>query len=164
MSETVNTILSPNARDVIDRCLQKYPEDRRQSALLAALTVVQAENGGYLSEALMDAVAEYLAIPRIAVYEAATFYTLYDLQPVGKYKINVCTNISCKLRGCEEIIKHLQDRLGIQVGETTADSKFTLREVECLAACANAPMMQIGKKYYEDLTPAKVDEILQQLD
>lgn len=164
MNDVAQATLSANARTKIDRWLQKYPEDQKQSALLAALRIVQDENGGSLSESLLDAVAEYLAIPHIAVYEAATFYTMYDLQTVGKYKINICTNISCKLRGCGKIVKHLQDQLNIKLGETTVDGKFTLREVECLAACANAPMMQIGKTYYEDLTPAKVDEILQQLD
>ena len=94
----------------------------------------------------MDAVADYLGMPKIAVYEVATFYTMYELKPVGKHKINVCTNISCMLRGSEEIVEHLEKRLGIKLGETTADGKFTLREVECLAACVNAPVMQIGQR------------------
>ena len=155
--------LSQNTRDEIDHWLTKYPAEHKQSALLPALTQVQKENGGYLTETLMDAVAAYLALPKITVYEVASFYSMYELKAVGKYKIEVCSNVSCKLRGAEKIINHLQQNLGIKTGETTADGKFTLREVECLAACANAPMMQIGEQYYEDLTPEKVDKILQKL-
>lgn len=157
-------LLSQRTKDEINKWLLKYPADRKQSALLSALTIVQDENKGYLTEALMDAVADYLELPKITVYEAATFYSMFELEPVGQYKIDVCTNISCKLCHSAGIIAHLQKRLKIKPGETTPDGKFTLREVECLAACANAPMMQIGKKYYEDLTPEKVDEILDNLD
>ncbi|MEE9451244.1 MAG: NADH-quinone oxidoreductase subunit NuoE [Gammaproteobacteria bacterium] len=155
--------LSQSACDEIDHWLTKYPAEHKQSALLPALTLAQKENGGYLTEALMDAVAAYLALPKITVYEAASFYSMYELKAVGKYKIEVCSNVSCKLCGAEKIINHIQQRLEVKTGETTADGKFTLREVECLAACANAPMMQIGEQYYEDLTPEKVDQILQKL-
>jgi NADH-quinone oxidoreductase subunit E len=103
-------------------------------------------------------------MPNIAVYEVATFYSMYEHKPVGKHKICVCTNISCLLRGSEEIVEHLEKRLGIKMGETTPDNKFTLKEVECLAACCGAPMFQIGKDYYEDLTPEKVDDILKRLE
>lgn len=157
-------LLSQQAKDEIDRWLLKYPSGQKQSALLAALTIVQDENNGSLTEALMDAVAEYLELPKITVYEVATFYTMFELNPVGKYKIDICTNISCQLCGAAKINEHLQKRLKLKPGETSADRKFTLREVECLAACANAPMMQIGENYYEDLTPEKVDKILDSLD
>jgi len=156
-------IISAKAQAEIDLWVEKYLPEQKQSAVLAALTIVQEENGGYLNEALLEAIADYLDMPRIAVFEVATFYTMFDLQPVGKYKINVCTNISCQLCGSHKIVEHLQHRLGIKLGETTPDQRFTLRGVECLAACTNAPMMQIGKHYYEDLTPEKVDDILQKL-
>jgi NADH-quinone oxidoreductase subunit E len=113
---------------------------------------------------LMNAVADYLEMPPIAVYEIATFYTMFNLKPVGQHVIEVCTNISCMLCGCDKIVNHLKKRLQINFNETTSDGKFTLREVECLAACANAPMLQIGKKYYENLTAEKVDQILDELE
>jgi len=103
-------------------------------------------------------------IPMAEVYEVATFYSMYNLKPVGRHQINVCTNISCMLRGSGGIVAHLEGKLGIKLGETTPDGRFTLKEVECLAACGGAPMMQIGGKYHEDLTPARVDEILKGLD
>jgi NADH-quinone oxidoreductase subunit E len=164
MSETNKLQLSAAIRAKVDKWMKRYPADRKRSATTAALKYAQAENGGWLSRELMDAVAEYLEIPKIAVYEVATFYTMFNLEPVGRNVIDVCTNISCSLRGCDKIVAHLQKRLQIKIDETTADGKFTLREVECLAACANAPMMMIGKKYYEDLTPEKVDQILEELE
>lgn len=148
----------------IDHWLAKFPASKRQSALLPALHIVQEENGGWLTEPLMDAVAAYLAIPRISVYEVATFYKMYDLTPVGKYKICVCSSISCMLRGSENIEKHLHKKLGVKPGETTADGRFTLKEVECLAACCGAPAMMINKDYYENLTPEKIDQILDSLE
>ncbi len=157
-------LLSQQAREAIDRWVLKYPSDKKQSALLSALTIVQDENNGFLTESLMDAVAHYLELPKMAVYEVATFYSMFSLKPVGKYKIDVCTNISCQLCNSEAIMAHLQKRLNIKPGETTTDGKFTLREVECLAACTNAPMMQIGKDYHENLSPEKVDQILDNLD
>ena len=105
-----------------------------------------------------------LGMPKIAVYEVATFYSMYELKPIGKHKVSVCTNISCMLCGCDEIVKHLQSKLKIKLGETTPDGRFTLKSVECLAACAGAPMMQIGRDYYENLTPQKVDDILASLE
>ena len=113
-----------------------------------------------MSEPLMDHVAELLDMRPIEVYEVATFYSMYDLSPVGKHKISVCTNISCMLRGSDQVVKHLENRLGIRLGESTADGRYTLKEVECLAACAGAPMLQIGRHYYEDLTPERIDSIL----
>ncbi len=154
--------LSAKARAEIDKWLTKYPPDQKQSALLPALHIMQDEIG-YLPREAMDAVADHLGIPHIAVYEAATFYSMYHLHPVGKHKISLCTNVSCMLRGCDKIEKHLKQRLGINFGETTADGKFYLEEVECLAACRNAPMMQIDRTYHEDLTPEKVDKILDSL-
>lgn len=164
MSQELRSLLSEQSCKAIDHWLTKYPQDQKRSAVLPALHIVQEQNGGWLSEPLMDAVAEYLAIPRIAVYEVATFYSMYELNPVGKHKICICTNISCMLRGSEQMVEHLQKRLGIQFGETTADGKFTLKEVECMAACAGAPMMQIDKTYYENLTPEKIDHILENLE
>lgn len=156
-------LLSKQTRNEIDKWLLKFPTDKRQSAVIAALTIVQTENGGFLTDELIAAVAVYLKMPRIAVYEVATFYTLFELKPVGKYKIGVCTNISCMLRDSDGIVKHLTNKLGIGFGETTADKRFTLKEVECLAACGVAPVMQIGAQYYENLTPEKIDSILDAL-
>ena len=160
---TNNTELSPQTTQQIDHWLKKFPANQRQSALLAALHIVQEENGGYLTDALMEAIADYLQIPVIAVLEVATFYMMYDLKPTGKYKLYVCTNIACQLRGSDEIMAHLQNRLQIDKGETSADGLFTLKEFECLGACIGAPMMQINKDYYENLTPTRVDEILADL-
>lgn len=148
----------------IDTWIAKYPPEQRQSAVMAALRIVQDQNGGWLTNELMDAIAEYLRMPAISVYEVATFYSMYELEPVGRHKICVCTNISCMLCGSEGIVEHLQKKLGIKVGGTTPDKRYTLKEVECLGACAGAPMLQIGRTYYENLTPAKVDEILSKLD
>ncbi len=142
--------------------LEKYPADQRQSALLAALRIAQDEHG-WLSGELIEQVAGIIGIPPIKAYEVATFYSMYDLGPTGRHKVCLCTNISCMLRGSDEIAAHLRQKLGIGFGETTADGRFTLKEVECLAACAGAPMMQIGRDYYEDLTPDKVDRILEGL-
>lgn len=156
-------LLTPASRAEIDQWLAKYPPDQRRSAVMAALTIAQRQNGGWLTTELMDAVAEYLQIPPIAVYEVASFYTLYDLKPVGRHKIYVCTNISCMLCGAQLIAQHLQERLGIKFGGTTADGRFSLKEAECLAACAGAPMCMIDGTYHEDLTPAKLDAILDRL-
>ena len=153
-------IISKSAREHIDQWLKRYPADQRRSGVFEALRLVQEENNGSLTTELMDAVADYLGIPKIAVYEVATFYTMYFLTPVGKHVINVCTNISCKLNGSDQIVEHFQKRLGIKLNETTTDSKFTLKSVECLGACVGAPACQIGKAYYEHLTPEKIDEIL----
>lgn len=156
-------MLSKQSLAQIDREIAKYPPERKQSAVMAALRIAQEEHG-WLSEPLMDFVAQLLAMRPIQVYEVATFYSMYDLKPVGKHKICVCTNISCMLRGSEQVVKHLEAKLGIRMGETTADGRFTLKEVECLAACGGAPMFQIGKKYYENLAPDRIDEILGGLD
>jgi len=165
MSENKAARLSEHACAEIDKWLAKYPPDRKRSAVLAALREVQHENGGYLTDELLDAVAEYLQLPAIAVYEVATFYSMFELKPVGRHSISVCNNISCMLRGGDEILAHVEKKLGIKVGESTPDGKFYLkREEECLAACAAAPMLQIDHVYYENLTPEKVDRILDSLE
>jgi len=156
-------VLSAEIKADIEKWIAKYPPERRQSAILPALTRVQEQNQGYLSQELIDAVADYLNMSRVTAYEVATFYSLYELKPVGRHKIGVCTNISCMLSGCDKIVKHLKARLNINFGETTADGQFTLKEVECLGACANAPVVVIGQRYYEALTPKKVDAILDNL-
>lgn len=155
------TVISERAKQAIDAWIQNYPASRKQSAVIAALDIVQKEHGGWLKQEHLDAVADYLAMPRIAVYEVASFYSMFDLKPVGRHKIKICTNISCLLRGSEQIVDYLQKRLGIPCSETTSDGRFTLKSVECLAACGGAPMMQIDQTYYEDLTPEKIDKILE---
>jgi NADH-quinone oxidoreductase subunit E len=166
MKQTINNItgLSDDLKAEIEKWTKKYPPQRRQSAVLPALTLVQEANQGYLSRELIDAVADFLNMSRVTAYEVATFYSLYELKPVGKHKIAVCTNVSCLLSGCDKIVKQLKSRLQINFGETTADGRFTLKEVECLGACANAPVIHIGQRYYEDLTAKKIDEILDNLD
>ncbi len=160
----ITPALSDASRAEIDRWLKKFPPNQKQSAVLRALTVVQAENGGYLTEALMDAVAAYLNMPKIAVYEVVSFYSLLTLKPVGKHQIAVCNNVPCLLRGSEGVVCHLKKRLGVELGEVTADGRFSIKEVECLAACGGAPMMQIGKHYYENLNPERIDQILAELE
>ena len=153
--------LSAHARKEIDRWLTKYPPDQKQSAVLAALREVQHENQGYLTTALMDAVADYLAMPKIAVYEVASFYSMFETRPCGRHSVSVCTNISCMLRGADDIVRHIESKLKIKTGRTTKDKRIYLKqEEECLAACCGAPMMMVDHVYYEDLTNAKVDRIL----
>jgi NADH-quinone oxidoreductase subunit E len=156
--------LSQHVRDEIDDWLSRYPEDRKQSAVLAALRAVQHEDG-YLSTEKMDAVADYLGIPDIAVYEVASFYSMYSLKPVGRHTIAVCTNVSCMLCGADDIVDYLENKLGVKTGESTSDGKYYLKqEEECLAACCGAPMMQVDHVYYEQLTPERINKILDDLD
>ena len=145
----------------IDEWIAKYPVDEKQSAVMEALMVVQGENG-YLTPAAMDAVAEYLQMPAISVYEVASFYSMYESKPLGRHLVNVCTNISCLLRDSAAVVEHLEKKLDIKLGGTTEDGRFTLRSVECLGACVNAPMMQVDKDYHENLTPEKIDAALDQ--
>jgi NADH-quinone oxidoreductase subunit E len=159
-----NELLSESLRSHMDKWLLRYPPEHRRSGVFEALRLAQEENHGSLTTELMDAVAEFLGIPSIAVYEVATFYSMYYLNPVGKHVIDVCTNISCMLNGSDKIMAHLKQRLGIELNETTKDGRFTLKSVECLGACVGAPACQIGKKYYENLTPEKTDEILRKLE
>jgi NADH-quinone oxidoreductase subunit E len=160
MSENLAQLISMQGMQNIDKWIAKYPPEQKQSAVMEALMTVQSEHG-YLTPPLMDAVANYLDMPAIAVYEVASFYSMYEHSPCGRNLINVCTNISCKLRGADELVDHLQKTLNIRLGETTADGRFTLRSVECLAACVNAPMMQINKTYHENLTLENVAEVLE---
>lgn len=157
--------LSEHARAEIDKWTAKYPPNRRRSAVLSALTIVQEENGGWLTAEMMDAVADYLGMPHIAAYEVGTFYSMLETAPVGRHKVSVCDNISCMLCGGEEIIRHIEQRYHVKQGGTTPDGKFTLkREEECLAACAGAPMMTVDGRYHEHLTPEKVNAILDGLE
>lgn len=157
-------LLTEESKNKIDIWTKKFPEDKKQSALLPSLFIAQEQNGGHLTKDLVAAVADYLDIPRITAEESATFYSMYEHKPVGKHKICVCTVISCYLCGSDNIVAHLKRRLGIGFGETTADGKFTLKEVECLGACVNAPMFQINDTYYENLDIDKVDKILDSLN
>jgi NADH-quinone oxidoreductase subunit E len=158
---TENTTLTAHTRDEIDAWRAKFPEDRQRSAVIGALHAVQHQNDGYLTRELMEAVAEYLDLPAIQVFEVAAFYSMFETKPVGRHSISVCTNISCMLRGGEKILGHVERKLGIKAGDSTADGKFFLKvEEECLAACNGAPMMMVDHVYHENLTPARVDEIL----
>ena len=157
--------LSEHAKAEIDRWIKKYPEGQKQSAVLAAMREVQHENDGYLTRELMDAVAEYLEMPPIAVYEVASFYSMLETEKVGRHSISVCTNISCMLNGSDTIMQHIEKKLGIKEGESTEDGRYHLKqEEECLAACCGAPMMMVDHVYHENLTPEKVDEILEKLE
>ena len=164
MTETENT-LSAHAREEIDELLKRYPPEQKKSALLGALNIVQHENRGFLTKPLMQAVADYLDLAEIEVYEVASFSSLYELKPVARHNVAVCTNISCMLMGSQSIVDHVEKKLGIKLGESTSDGRIYLKkEEECLAACAGGPMMQVDHVYYEDLTPEKVDAILDALD
>ena len=155
-------ILSSHVREEIDNWVAKFPDGRQRSAVIAALHAAQHENGGYLTTELMTAVAEYLQLPPIQVFEVATFYSMFETRPVGRHSISVCTNISCMLRGGDDILAHVEKRLGIKAGQSTPDGKFYLKvEEECLAACCGAPMMMVDHVYHENLTPQSVDEILE---
>jgi NADH-quinone oxidoreductase subunit E len=157
-------MLSKESLKKIEYELTKYPADRRQAAVMAALRIAQSEKG-WLSKEVMTFVADYLGIPDIAVLEVASFYNMYQTEPVGKYKITVCTNISCMLRDSDAIVHHLNKRLGIGFNETSSNGKFTLKEGECMGACGGAPLFHINNiRMCEHLTPAKVDEILEELN
>jgi NADH-quinone oxidoreductase subunit E len=158
-------LLNDHVREQIDTWLAKFPHEGRKSALLQALMAVQHDNGGWVSAELMDAVADYMDLPRVSVYEVATFYSMIETGPVGRHSVSICTNISCMLCGADDLVEHVERRLGCKRGETTADGRIFLKqEEECLAACRGAPMMQVDHVYYTDLTPEKVDEILDQLE
>lgn len=158
-------LLSEHVREEIDRWVARFPPDRRRSAVIGALHAAQHENGGYLTEPVMEAVARYLGLPPIQVFEVASFYSMFETKPVGRHSISVCTNISCMLCGGEQILAHVEKKLGISVGQSTPDGKFYLKkEEECLAACTGAPMMMVDHRFHENLTPARVDEILDSLE
>jgi len=157
--------LSAHVRDEIERWKSRFPEERQRSAVIGALHAVQHENGGYLTPELMAAVAEYLELPAIQVYEIGTFYSMFQTRPVGRNDVAICTNISCMLRGADEIVSHCEKRLGIKLGESTPDGRiFLKREEECLAACCGAPMMMVNHEYHENLTTDEVDRILDGLE
>ena len=156
-------ILSPEALARIDAAMAKYPLDQRQSAVMAALTIAQDEKG-WLSTETMDFVAQVLGMPPIAVYEVASFYTLYDLKPCGQHKIALCTNLPCALQGANVAAEHLKTTLGIGFNETTADGLFTLREGECFGACGDAPVLLLNnKRMLCAMTPDKLDQLLDEL-
>jgi NADH-quinone oxidoreductase subunit E len=155
--------LSPEALARIDRAAAKYPPDQRQSAVMAALTIAQDEKG-WLSTATMDFVAQYLGMPPIAVYEVASFYAMYDVKPVGRHKITICTNLPCALQGANVAAEHLRKKLGVGFNETTADGRFTLKEGECFGACGDAPVLLVNnKRMCCAMTPDKLDGLLEEL-
>ena len=157
-------MLSQESIQKIEYELTKYPADQRQAAVMSALRIVQTERG-WLSKESISEVAAYLRIPEIAVLEVATFYNMYDLEPVGQYKISICTNISCMLRDSDAIVHHLQTKLGVGFNEVTADGKFCLKEGECMGACGGAPLMIVNNHtMHEFLTTDKVDAILLDLN
>ncbi len=158
-------LLSDRVRKEIDRWTVRFPEEGQRSALIGALHAVQHENGGYLIDEQLNAVADYLHLPTIQVYEVATFYSMFQTKPVGRHNVAICTNISCMLRGADDVVAHVEAKLGIKLGESTADGRVYLKqEEECLAACCAAPMMMVDHKYHENLSKEKVDEILDALD
>jgi NADH-quinone oxidoreductase subunit E len=156
--------LSAHVREEIDRWVAKFPPDRKRSAVISALHAAQHENKGFLTTGLMDAVAAYLGLPNIQVYEVASFYSMFETKPVGRHHVSVCTNISCMLRGSQEVVDYVENKLGIKTGESTPDGRIYLkREEECLAACTGAPMMMVDHIFHENLTPASIDKILDDL-
>ena len=158
-------LLTAESRKTIDAWLTRFPAEQKQSAVLAALQAAQEQNGGWVTRELMDAVADYLDMPKVLVYEVGSFYSMIELEPVGRNMVAVCTNLSCMLCGSETIVEHVEKKLGIKLGETTPDDRITLKlEEECLAACAGGPMMTVNGHYHENLTPEKVDEILDGLE
>ena len=160
-----STQLSDHVIEEIDRWKAKFPEEQKRSAVIAALHAVQHENHGSVTAEQMNEVAAYLELPTIQVYEVATFYSMFQTKPVGRNNVAICTNISCMLRGADDIVDHVEKKLGIKLGESTEDGRVYLKkEEECLAACCGAPMMMVNHEYHENLTPEKVDEILDGLD
>ena len=157
-------LLSPHTRAHIDHWVAKFPPGKQRSAVLEGLRAAQEQNRGHLSVELMDAIAVYLQLPPIQVYEVASFYSMFATRPCGRHHLSVCTNISCMLRGGEELVAHVEQRLGIKLGQSTADGRiFFKREEECLAACTGAPMMMVDHVFHENLTPENIDKILDEL-
>ena len=159
----MSKLLSEDAKKYIEHWKAKFTPEQKKGALIASLMYLQKENGGYLTTPIMEALADYLEITNIEVLEVATFYSMFDLKEVGKNKIYLCTNISCQLRGVDEIAKRFKDKLSVEFGETTEDKKFTLKEFECLGACTRAPMCLINETYHENLTVESVDKIIDDL-
>lgn len=159
-----STLFTPEIRAAIDAQISKYPAQWKQSAVMQALSLVQEWNGGWLSRSLLDDVAAYLDMPEVSVYEVASFYGMYDLEPTARHKVCVCNSISCLLNGSEELIHHVEHKYGIAPGGTSADGRFTFKEVECLGACRDAPVVLIGKAYHEKLTPEALDNLIEGLE
>lgn len=158
-------LLSDETRKRIDHWLSKFPPEHKRSAVIQALMAVQDQHDGWLDREHIEAVADYLGLPKVWAHEVATFYSMFHLETVGRHKVNICTNISCWLNGADDLVAHVENKLDIKLGETTADGRITLvREEECLAACCGAPMMVVDGHYHEDLDTAKVDEILDGLE
>jgi len=162
-ADGLTDMLSAETRQRIDREIAKYPPEQKQSAVMSALALAQAEHG-WLSTATMDAVARYLGMPPVAVYEVASFYTMYNLQPVGRFKISICTNLPCALQGATSAAEHLKQKLGIGFNETTADGLITLKEGECMGACGDAPVLVVNdRRMCSWMSPAKLDELVDEL-
>src|SRR3989337_4142295 len=161
MSKEIN--FNEETLALVNKIIRRYPEGKQKSALLPVLHIAQAEFDGWLSPETMDYVAYLLKLKPIEVYEVASFYSMYNLEPVGKCLVEVCQTGPCWLRGSDEIVSHLENKLNIKVGETTADGMFTLKTVECLGSCGTAPMLQCGAQYYENLTTDKVDALIEDL-
>jgi NADH-quinone oxidoreductase subunit E len=158
------SLLSEKTRQEIDHWVAKFPPGRQRSASLSALRAAQEQNEGFLTADLMDAVAEYLKLPPVQVYEVARFYSMLETHPCGRHHVSICTNISCMLNGGEELLTHAQRKLGIRADESTSDGRIFLKEEqECLAACTGAPMMMVDHVFHEHLTPDKLDAILDEL-
>jgi len=161
---SANGVLSARVRKEIDGWTARFPEGRHRSAVIGALHAAQHANDGYLSVELLNGVADYMNLPTIQVYEVATFYSMFQTQPVGRHNVAICTNVSCMLRGAEELVEHVENKLGIKLGESTEDGRIYLKkEEECLAACCGAPMRMVDHQYHENLTPGTVDKILDRL-
>jgi len=159
------SLLNEGTRETIDYWVAKFPAEKKRSALIQALIAAQDQNGGWVDKDMIEAVADYLELPPVWAYEVASFYSMLDQKPVGKHKVNICTNISCWLNGADDLVSHVEKKLGVHLGETTADNRITLVvEEECLAACCGAPMMVVDGHYHEDLDTDKVDKILDGLD
>ncbi len=159
-----NELLTQETKETIESWLAKYPSDQRRSAVIGSLHAAQEQNGGWLSKEIMQAVAQYLEIPAIWVYEAASFYSMFFTKACGKHKVSICTNISCMLNGAEKIVDHAEKSLGIKLGETTEDGQITLvKEEECIAACVGAPAILVDEHYHENVTPEELDKIFKKL-
>jgi NADH-quinone oxidoreductase E subunit len=155
-----NFVFTPENFKKAQTIIAKYPSGRQASAVIPLLSLAQKQHHNWLPKAAMDYVAEILSMPPMRVYEVATFYTMYNLAPVGKHFVEICTTTPCWLRGSDKIVEACEKHLGLKIGETTKDGEFTIKEAECLGACVNAPMLQIGEHYYEDLTPENTVALL----
>ena len=157
--------LSTHIKEEIESWKARFPKDRQRSAVISALHAVQHENRGFVTAEQMNAIVDYLELPSIQVYEVATFYSMFQTKEVGRNEVAICTNVACMLRGADELVDHVENKLGLKLGESSEDGKvFLKREEECIAACCGAPAMMVNHKYYENLTVEMVDEILDGLD